>query len=593
MTELYINNRPAWLPTDFSIALTSENPYFTSSSAYSLDIDLPMPDNIGIFGHIHRLDAGKQKTILPARLVAGARTLLNGSAVLLSISDEAARVQLVSGNAELNILTNEDIYIDELDLGTVPDPDYYGDRAWKPAADKPLYFGSVDQVDAVWMPVAYDGSSGNRLMNLTLYQFGTDAFKLVPVYGERCVQPYLLAVVRRLVEHFGYTLDEGFFDGNFLRNVYICNAVSTRKVARALPHWTVSEFFDELERFLMAVTVVDELTKTVRLVPLNDYFRDDDLNIIPATDVLAQYEAEIDEDGGDKNLTDGNVGYDLPSHTDNGYLRMDRTIYDRALKQDYDDYTQLSQAWQTMDAELRKTVLFRAGNRCYINYRDEEGTDSLKEVNLYADLVRDADRTDTDTALRIVPAEMVLHDLGLWSSPTDYGFVSPFAPLNVYVPKVGYHVTVIEDEEFDIQQAIEGEVELPEKQEKNTVMEVAFSTGEWVTMNVTYQGQTYPWQYALPFTDYALKPANQTTGFRPYSLSLQDVCADSLGRRLSALKVFRSNIPYTISFLSDRLPDVNKVFLIANKKYLCEKIEASVTHDGLDRVMKGTFYRIE
>lgn len=142
-------------------------------------------------------------------------------------------------------------------------------------------------------------------------------------------------------------------------------------------------------------------------------------------------------------------------------------------------------------------------------------------------------------------------------------------------------------------QAIEGEVELPEKQEKNTTMEVAFSTGEWVTMNVTYQGQTYPWQYALPFTDYNLKPGNQTTDFRPYSLSLHDVCPDSLGRLLAELKIFRSNIPFTISFLSDRLPDVNKVFLIANKKYLCEKIEVSVTPDGLDKVMKGTFYRIE
>lgn len=592
MTELYINNRLAWLPADFSIALTCENPYFTSSSAYSLDIDLPMPENSGIFGNIHRLDVGKQKTILPARLLSGARTLLNGSAVLLSISDEVARVQLVSGNAELNILTNEDIYIDELDLGTVDDPDSYHDRTWKPGSDKSKYFGSVDEVDVVWLPVVYNDGS-DKVQNYNMYEFGTDKFALVPVYGQRCVQPYLLVVIRKVVQAFGYVLDESFFDGNFLRNVYVCNSVSTRKIAQALPHWTISEFFDELERFLMVVTVVDEITKTVRLVPLNAYFRDDDMTVIPASKLLDEFETEIEEESGDKNLTDGNVGYDLPSHSDNGYLKMDRVIFERAVKRYFDSYDQLSQAWSSMDTDERKTVMFCAGERYYINYRNDSGTDSLLEVNLYDDLVRNADDTGTDTTLRIVPAQMVWYNIGLWSSPYDYGFVAPFAPLNVYLPKVGYHVTVVNDEQFDIQQAIEGEVELPEKQEKNTTMEVAFSTGEWVTMNVTYQGQTYPWQYALPFTDYNLKPGNQTTDFRSYSLSLHDVCPDSLGRRLAELKIFRSNIPFTISFLSDRLPDVNKVFLIANKKYLCEKIEASVTPDGLDKVMKGTFYRIE
>lgn len=82
-----------------------------------------------------------------------------------------------------------------------------------------------------------------------------------------------LTVIKRIVEYFGYTFDTSFFDNNFLRNVYVCSAVSSNRVAAALPHWTVSEFFDELEKFLCAVTVVNERTKVVSLVGLNDYLQ--------------------------------------------------------------------------------------------------------------------------------------------------------------------------------------------------------------------------------------------------------------------------------------------------------------------------------
>lgn len=124
-------------------------------------------------------------------------------------------------------------------------------------------------------------------------------------------------------------------------------------------------------------------------------------------------------------------------------------------------------------------------------------------------------------------------------------------------------------------------------------MEVAFNTGIFNRQNVTSGGQTKVYSHAYPFTDYQQKTAAQLTDFLPYSLSLNDVCPDSVGHRLSTLNIFHSNIPYTIQFLADKMPDVNKVFLIGNKQYLCEKIEAEIDADGLNKVLKGTFYRIE
>ena len=105
MTELYINGQLAVLSEDFYFTLASENPYFTRSSNYSLDIELPMSANYAIFGHINRLDVTKKKTILTAVLMVDARCLLSGSAVLMSVEETRVKVQLVSGNAEFNLLT--------------------------------------------------------------------------------------------------------------------------------------------------------------------------------------------------------------------------------------------------------------------------------------------------------------------------------------------------------------------------------------------------------------------------------------------------------------------------------------------------------
>ena len=285
MTELYIDGQLAALPEGFNITFASENPYFTRSSSYSLDIELPMPANYAIFKHVNRLDVTKKRTILPATLIVDARCLLYGSAVLLSVEDTLVKVQLVSGNAEFNLLTNDDIYIDELDLGTVSWPNN-NQNSFQPPANMVNYYGSVDDVEAVWLPVFYQEAKWENLQNDAIYEFGTNNFTLCPYYGRRCVQPYLLTVIKKIVEHFGYTFD--------------------------------TSFFDELEKFLCAVTVVNERTKVVSLVGLNDYFAGSGKEVIRTSSLLREFTVDIEDEKNEKDLSTGNVGYNLPSHTDDG-----------------------------------------------------------------------------------------------------------------------------------------------------------------------------------------------------------------------------------------------------------------------------------
>lgn len=46
----------------------------------------------------------------------------------------------------------------------------------------------------------------------------------------------------------------------------------------------------------------------------------------------------------------------------------------------------------------------------------------------------------------------------------------------------------------------------------------------------------------------------------------------------------------TFKFLSDTIPDVRSVFLIRGKRYICEKLTATFTENGMSQLIKGVFY---
>ena len=72
MIELILDGKAAALKDDVKIKLTSCNPYYSSASTYTYEVELPLalPANREIFGDIDRLDTQKQ----PGRVDAVGRT---------------------------------------------------------------------------------------------------------------------------------------------------------------------------------------------------------------------------------------------------------------------------------------------------------------------------------------------------------------------------------------------------------------------------------------------------------------------------------------------------------------------------------------
>jgi hypothetical protein len=54
-----------------------------------------------------------------------------------------------------------------------------------------------------------------------------------------------------------------------------------------------------------------------------------------------------------------------------------------------------------------------------------------------------------------------------------------------------------------------------------------------------------------------------------------------------------TTVKYTFSFLADEIPNVRSLFYIKGQRYLCEKITATFTEDGMSQLLKGIFYKVK
>lgn len=591
MIQLYISDKPVVVPESVSFTFMLENPYFTKNSNSSMNIELPLKDcpvNQRIFGHLHRLWSKKGKKVFPATLVDGITVFLRGSAIVNEITDTYVKVQLVSGNSEFNFLTNKDYYIDDIDLGSAEFPNYDIFLEWLSGIDeKNRFFGVVGSSDFVWAPVKCE----DKIFNSVVWGFSDEEFHPNPYKNIKCVQPYLIYVIRKIVEYFGYKFDSSYLDDSFLSNVYICSAAQTLKIAYSLPHWTVSDFFDEIERFFLVVTVVDEINKTLSLIPLNDFYDDNNVVVIPSENVLQEYSVNITRKN-DKDLSTSNVGFALPSISDNGFLRLDRDLFAEANKYYASSYEDMYNKWDSLkNSNIVKSYIFIDKNRFYIDYEKDDKR-GLLEVNLYADLIRDDTNTDK-TELKIVPAKIEKHNFGRYRHTNSAIFGdAPDADLYLNVPVVSMSVDLGRNEYINIQEILDGKSNIESKRPRKDIMEVAFCTG---IHPVTVQGgqSYYDQHYIIPYTDYQQRVTGEFGTQKYYSLSLNNVYPRSLGYMFRNLVVTDTSVAYNIKFKVDIIPDAKKVFIIANQKYHCEKLEVKVDKDGFSNIVEGVFYRVE
>ena len=120
MIQLFIDGKPAVIKDKTSFKLSLENNFFTKTSSYSFDVELPMdaPENRAIFGDINRRDVAKEYKELPTKLLADNITILSGTVTITQVTESSIKVQLLGESASYQYGNKMDKnYIDELPLG--------------------------------------------------------------------------------------------------------------------------------------------------------------------------------------------------------------------------------------------------------------------------------------------------------------------------------------------------------------------------------------------------------------------------------------------------------------------------------------------
>jgi len=586
MTILTLNGTQVFPAGNQIIKLTRENPYFTQSESYTLDVTLPMDilENRQFFGSIHRLEHSKRLSTMTCLLTVNNKPILSGTAKVTQVSELEVKVQLIGGVSEIKFLSTENkTYIDEME-------------------------GPFTYMQVICMP-AYDETYENQVnkWNGGIENF----FDNINDYFPEAVQPNLVGLMKEVLAQQGFTITENCTDQEPWNCLYIASAKRASYVVHALPHWTVREFITEYCNFFNCTLIADQVNRTVRIVSNRDFFGSNrQTTIIP----VDEYTVELNDGDGGHSLGSDNINFDMSGSPEHDYDIIPDNVRESAPVREYPSRSEAQADYARMTADERKRYIFKTPVGLFAGWehsmKEETGGDEtlteFMQIDVFAPLIRDKDN-ENETSLKICPVAIASTILEYHTANEYFGGGSyppgkhPWRYLSLENPtgneynrwgSVVPDPTVPETEDATIQEYIEGEADI-EKSEKEDRMQVFFVDDVRMS-SVSYEG----WDSGrgidapMPFTDFLYKRM-YSASHRQWSLSLNPTAAEHyLGQLHQNAYSFNMKAKYCVKFLADEMPDPTQVFIIRNRRFACEKIEAQIDDLGLQQLMTGYFYEM-
>ena len=406
-------------------------------------------------------------------------------------------------------------------------------------------------------------------------------------------QPYLIAIVRRICLALGYSCDVSQWNNRQdLRYLIVCNVLpwawDIPQFARALPHWSVTVFFEKLEHFLGGEFDIDHRNKSIKFTFTSNILLN--AETIKIDKVVDSYTAEVSDTNESNYIEASNVRYKECEHNMWKFYSCPWFIKDsKNTRVEYDTIVQLINANRSY-ARVRQyhrgtninKVLYAKNIdthfiiRCIRN--EYAGTNSLGEklydricilqpINVFGDKIVDESNEDA-IELDFVPA---------WIEETESSKGNClFLEIGNYEEEDASSSNTSNDDDTTIYQpnAMQ-QLSAGKKQEKVEYYDkiyVAFWNG------TNYNSGKLPC------------PTLDTINIRED----WSVFSSNGSLRLQKAPKYKINPKqkFNFSFISDTIPNARSVFFINGRKYLCEKITATFTENGMSQLLKGSFYLI-
>lgn len=628
--KILVDSREAVLKKDFSFDYVSENRLFLGRDGYTLNIVFPLagcPQNIEIFGHIHRLDVDKENLRFDCSIIDG-ESSLNGSLCIVKISATEIEGQFAEGRCEQTATDPfEDVYISDLDLGTQPSGGSYTPaQAWLGIA-----YGN-NEVALPWINDSYPTQFNNWVVfendtykwdkNVYVNQRPTTSHRETLSGGSLSWQPYLIRIAQKICEAIGYTCDFSDWEASDYRYLIICNTLpytwtegDLRNYKSVMPKWTVSEFFSKLELLLMCEFNIDHKDKHVDFA-----FSKNVLAHIPSVeiaDVVDEYSTDIVTDSQSCDyIGSKRIAYKECSHSMQPYYACDWFLSTYKNVKEYDNVNAIIAANKRhMISDSKGNQYAVYGDGAYLTERPNSSfAPSVWDATYHLMHSRNDDTYFTfrsigihkdATGRRPGGAQMyVLQPINIFGSGSEESddveteeieFV-PVCVMDTHVSEnddkgymmflsfSSYQDDITEDTTTDnnsIRQPLPAStIEAGKKEAKTEYYDVIY-VGFWDGAEPNHGKTPYP----------MLDSVNVTQDWTYFSNHLSDL------RLTSARRSIQSQIPsinpkqkFKFSWLGSSIPNPRAIFHIKGKRYLCEKITATFTENGMSQLLKGEFY---
>ena len=608
--EIYVNHKLAMLKKGTSFEYVAENRLFSGSDGYTLTITFPLRGckrNLDIFGHINRKDVVAGKVIFDCE-IRDKGFYKFGSITITEISDAEVKTQFLEGRSEQNFdETFDDIYINELDLGSPPTTSKSARKpseAWSP-------YPNISSPECVALPWVND-YSGN-IQNLAEYENG--AYTWNKDTTGLSWQPYLLYITKKICEDRGYKYDfSKWEESEEYKYLLICNTLPyawyTPDFARALPHWTVAEFFEKLELFLGGEFTIDHRAKTIDFAFTEAVIRD--LPPVRLDSIVNEHTVEVTvEDDKCEYQETKNLVYKECDHEMWKFYSCDWFVKSwkegavryNSMRELLDDNRWLA-TWNgsTQRGSNRDKVLYAADIDAYFIVRSLSKTLAetmpgwmpnrydykmeLRPINLFGGrIVNDAEDAD-QIEIEFVPA---------WVDETEdkYGRCL-FLSFSGYDENGSSELSARTRDPYERKKEIDATLYQPWALQ-------ALAAGE-TAKKAEYYDRIY-----VAWWDGALDSALRGKLPHPYveDIEIQEDWSNfrnvHFSMRLNRFSQVRNSFIHqidvkqkaTFKFLSDTIPNPRSVFYIHGQRYLCEKITATFTENGMSQLLKGVFWPIK
>ena len=639
--EIIINGRQAWLKKNTSFEYIAENPLFTGSDSYSLTITFPLkdcPDNIAIFGHLHRHDVEKKKVVFDCE-IRDKQFYKSGCITVTQISDVEVKTQFLEGRSEQNFNdTFDNIYLNQLNLG-YPDDVSAANNAlidmWEDC------YPYTDHVALPWV----NNTTGNLQNNVKKDEDGEFQWDTANL----SFQPFLVPLLEKICKAIKYTGSFTPIKNSFWKYLLVCNALpdawSQRDYAAALPHWSLTEFFEQLEYFLKGEFTINHKAKTIKFEFSKDKAKK--TSSVYINKVVNKYSVDVTQDNkcdyiATKNLSyadndnrlwaykscqwyidkykDSAVVYDtldeLLEHAatlkESGvYISSDDRGTTKRYFRGYPNASDGNKLFYAKDVDTYfimycyKSELYESNHIMNTDYHWYKYYNKLIPVNQFGKYLYDKNADEIE--LNIVPAWIddteddlgpsIFLECGEMGSAVTYtdendsgGSVSGGSGSHLGgtrgVHELGGERRKDNDEsdynDGALAQGAAGRAILKGDQEKNDAY--------FDKIYVAFWDGVIPKEGKLPhpMVDKVETYDDFTAAKCSYSMRLEA----PKGTNKYTYDIDNKK-KYTFSFLSDEIPDPRAVYYIEGSRYICEKINATF-HEGTGRshLLKGQFYRI-